>query len=123
MAYARWLTPELLLRSYIAFYEWVSHYRANFLIAPFHEVTSNFGRMIHRLNDFNDTRFEAFEHTPLNVNQCYAETEKKGGEMFISRPSEERRERKERLHSEYQAQHLNALREKAERIHHELTDG
>lgn len=59
------------LRDYIAFYRTIAPYRERFVVAPFEEVISDFGRVIDRVNERFHTSFRSFEHTDENVQKVF----------------------------------------------------
>jgi hypothetical protein len=65
------------LAAYSRFYERLLPYRERCVAAEFRDVTSDLGRVIDAVNARYGTRFARFEHTPANVEACYALVEEK----------------------------------------------
>jgi hypothetical protein len=111
------------LRGYARFYEPLAPHRERLVVAPFDEVTTDFGAVIRRVNERFGTAFKEFDHTPENVRACldqidrgYRTREERGDalERIVARPSEARQEIKERLRPRYRADDLRGLRARAE---------
>jgi hypothetical protein len=64
------------LRGFIRFYEPLLPYRDRVVVGSFEEVTTDFGSVIRRLNHRFGTEFREFEHTPENVEACFAAIER-----------------------------------------------
>ncbi len=60
------------LTAYTRFHTKIEPYRSRFVIGTFDEITDDFGRVVHRVNERFATRFREFEHTDASVNECYA---------------------------------------------------
>jgi hypothetical protein len=112
------------LRGFIRFYEPLRPYREDLVVGTFEQVTSDFGEVTRHVNKRFDTWFGEFEHTKENERRCfeaidraYEAREERGSalEAIVARPSEMRREIKDRLRAEYRADRLRSLRERAER--------
>lgn len=58
----RELDPEKTLRFYVAFHRPLLKITDSFVVAPFEEVTKNFGSAVERLNDRFGTGFRTFSH-------------------------------------------------------------
>lgn len=88
------------LLGYAVFYEQCFIYRHHCIIARFDQVVSDFGLVIDRINDKFGTRFARFEHTAANVQQVYAQLDRRapkadGGMVFGSfRPRPEKEKHK-----------------------------
>jgi hypothetical protein len=65
------------LRDYATFYERVLAIGNGYVVAPFDEVTADFGGVISRVNERYGTEFRSFDRTPTNVAECYALIEEK----------------------------------------------
>jgi hypothetical protein len=50
---------------------------SGYVVAPFEEVTADFGGVISRVNERYGTDFRPFDRTPANVAECYALIEEK----------------------------------------------
>lgn len=59
------------LKRYIRFYEMAWPLRENFVIAPFEEVTKDYGKTIQRINEKFGTNFSIFEHSEENRNKVF----------------------------------------------------
>jgi hypothetical protein len=114
------------LRGFIRFYEPLLPYRDALVAGTFEDVTTDFGEVIRRVNKRFGTSFAEFEHTKENERRCfevidraYAMREERGSalEAIVARPSEMRREVKDRLRAEYRANRLRVLRGRAERAY------
>ena len=112
------------LRGYIRFHEPLVRYRDRLVVAPFDEVTSDFGLVIRRVNERFGTSFLGFEPTDANARRVFQEIDRAYGgreergdalERIVARPSETRREIKKGLQTEYRAPGLARLRARAER--------
>ena len=112
------------LRGYIRFHEPLVPYRDRLVVAPFSEVTSDFGLTIRRVNERFGTSFVEFEHTEAGVRRVFEEIDRDYGrreehgealERIVARPSETRRTIKEGLEAGYRAPDLARLRARAER--------
>lgn len=96
--------PALTLRDalddYVLFYRAIEDLRDHVTVAPFAEITSDFGAVLRRLNERAGTDFEAYIATPEHDAQVILMTEQmnraersSGGavdEMRVSRPSPQR---------------------------------
>jgi hypothetical protein len=105
------------VKDYVRFYRRVYPYRDGFVVARFEEVTTDFGKVIRRLNERFATTFDEFEHTSDNVSLCFHIMEdhartKMGrvSEAQIGRPSKEREALKRRLRAAFRSSELGALR-------------
>ena len=68
---------EQALRAYSRFYERVARDRSWCVTGEFTQVTSDLGLVIDAVNGRYETAFARFEHTPQNVEACYALIEEK----------------------------------------------
>lgn len=66
------VTPADALPAYARFYERLLPLRDACVVASFDEVTHDLGAVIDRVNRRYDRAFARFEHTPENVERCYA---------------------------------------------------
>ena len=101
------ITAAQALTDYIRFHEALLPERDWFVLAPFEQVTSDFGPVIKALNQRFGTQFGVFEHTEENVQECFALIEsrfqRQGGlvpQRVVAHPSEERRNLKELIRAE-----------------------
>ncbi|MBI3649224.1 MAG: hypothetical protein HY240_10825 [Actinobacteria bacterium] len=63
--------PRDFLESYVDLYERLFPYRSAFLVAPFREVTEDFGGVTRRVNALFGTSFREFEQTHESVQACF----------------------------------------------------
>lgn len=118
------------LKDYVRFYERIRPFSEHFVCATFEEATSDFGRVIQRVNDHFGTTFDRFEHTQENVERCFLLLERWSShheersrrhagdpESTLPRPSRERETRKNALDAELRAPSLNVERAKAHDIY------
>jgi len=114
------------IRGYVRFYEPLLPYRDGFVVGPFPEVTSDFGRVIRRANNRFGTSFHEFEHTEENVRACFEAIDRHyrvnvgtGPEVerMVARPSEARERLKDMLRTDYRNTRLQGLREKAQAMY------
>lgn len=82
-------------RRYAQFYERVRPFRGQLVLAPFAEVTRDFGAVIDRLNDRFGTAFRRFRHDPATTAAIFRENA-----VHLS-PSPERDAFKERFRTAY----------------------
>lgn len=101
-------------RRYARFYERALPYRDSFVLAPFEEVTRDFGGVIERLNTRFGTAFRRFQHTPQAVEAIFRENA-----VHLS-PSPEREGLKARFRAAYLSPANAANRERAGACYHEL---
>ena len=64
------LVPDAL-KGYARFYEACRPYRDAFLVATYDQVTTDFGRVVRRINQRFGTRFTPFEHSHGNVKRVF----------------------------------------------------
>jgi hypothetical protein len=118
--YSRGYIPALKqgFRHYTMFHRRLLPYRNRFMVATFHDVTTDMGEVIARCNDMYGTNFIPFEHTAENAQQCRLQI------RASSQVTEERNERKmaaeERIVSE---PGLQSLRQRAEDLFHRYVGG
>lgn len=65
------LKPVQVLREYVDFYKAILPYRKSYILAEFHQVTSDFGACIEALNGKFGTNFEPFVHNDENVGRAF----------------------------------------------------
>ncbi len=58
-------------RSYINFYKKIEKHKSDFVYAPFEEITSDFGKVIDKINARFDTQFERFSHNAEAVQKIF----------------------------------------------------
>jgi hypothetical protein len=87
------------LRCYNRYYRKIMVLRNDYVLADFTEITSDFGKVVIRINDRFDTTFLPFDHTKENVaasfqliDQWYQNRFGKGiiDESYVARPSNDR---------------------------------
>jgi hypothetical protein len=110
------------VKDYVRFYRRIYPYREGFVVARFDEVTTDFGKVVRRLNERFGTTFDEFEHTSENVSRCFGIMEdhariNKVSETQIGRPSKERDVMKHRLRAAFRSAELAALRTDAYRLY------
>jgi hypothetical protein len=125
------LTVRQALRGYIRFYSTLLPYRGRFLVATFDQVTTDFGRVIRRVNARYGSAFDVFEHTEENAAKCRAQIRQSARAAFGegiqlelkgSFPSSIRTAAKERLRPEYLARPLARHRRNAEALYARFAD-
>lgn len=123
-------TPRQALALYLLFYEGIRPYRQGYVIAPFDEVVSDFGRSVRRLNQAFATRFGVFEASPDNTDAAFRRVEamerrESGGplrETHVARPSGCRTTRQEQLDAALGAPGLQDLLRRCQALHDEFLD-
>lgn len=65
------LRPQDVLKGYLGFYRRCLDYRDHFVVAPFEQITTEFGAVIDAINARFGTRFARFEHLSDNVREVY----------------------------------------------------
>jgi hypothetical protein len=60
------------LGAYVRFYERIRPYRSGFVVGRFDDITRDYGSVIRQLNGRFATRFDEFNHTADNVDECFA---------------------------------------------------
>lgn len=99
-----------MLEEYVGFHRAVMPWLKQVLVADFREITSDFGRVVDRINERFGTDFGRFEHTEANVAEVFRRIEDyQEGEHRFSRPSEVRRQRQDTLRARLQAADLRHL--------------
>ncbi len=73
MQYRPFLTPHAAFHSYVRFHRAVLRVADGFVVAPFDEVTTDFGAIMRRLNERFGTTFVPFDHTPENAARVFEE--------------------------------------------------
>jgi hypothetical protein len=115
------------LRQWIRFYEKVLRYRDRVVVASFKDVTTDFGSVIRRINERFGTSFEVFEHTPENVERCFALIEDRNVQRYgslvethVARPSTERADWKGPLREELMDPSMKRMRTRARSLYRAL---
>jgi hypothetical protein len=123
------LSLRQALRAYVRFYRPLVPHRDRFVLATFHEVTTDFGAVTRRVNDRFGTDFGVFEHTEENVQRCLAAIRDHGvarrGPVLVHRtgssPSPVRAAIKDSGRRRYHEPGLRRVRTKAEGLYRLLT--
>jgi hypothetical protein len=126
------IAPRRVLAEYVRYHEIIAPYRDRFVVAPFEEVTTDYGAAIERLNDRFGTAFVPFATSPESVARVFAEIEEAERHdmenvtgrvrvTHVARPDERRHEAKAEIVARLEAPELSALRDSADRIHALLT--
>lgn len=119
------------LRNYIRFYNTIKGYQSYFVVAEFNEITSDFGSIIARVNMRFGTNFASFAHTAENVRKCFKIIDEldrvdysrsEVSEDSVSRPSKERRAKKQRILEEIEACGLSDLLAEANALYLEFVE-
>jgi hypothetical protein len=121
-----YLTADRAIRGYVRFYEPLVPHRHRFVVGAFPDVTTDFGRVISRLNELFGTSFAEFVHTAkreravFEAMEQYWEGRLGPGEQLerqVGRPSPRREELKATLRSDYRARQLAGIRARADRLY------
>ena len=112
---------------YIRFYESLLPYKDRFVTCPFEVTTGDFGAAISAVNDKCGSSFAVFEHTAENADRCFdiidAEYKEWRGEireLNVSRPSDSRKDIKNRLRELLRQPEVRETRERAYGIYQEF---
>lgn len=123
-----YITAEDGFREYIAYYSSILPYRDHFVIATFEEVTTDYGRVIERVNRRFDTNFTLFSHTEENVQKVFEIIERvdrnlAGGDLSkFSVPSAEKEKIKQNLRKIVEADEMRSLVETARSVYRNFTE-
>ena len=124
------ITMKQVLHDYIAFYKPLLPYRDRFVLAPFEEITTDYGKVIQRLNEKFGTHFDVFQHTDENVKKCFDLIDEGYEQSFgtlkeevVSRPADSRKSQQEKLRQEFASEELSSLRTKAYSVYKTLMEG
>jgi hypothetical protein len=115
------------IRGYVRFYKPLLPHLDRVVVGAFADVTSDFGKVVRRVNERFGTTFVEFKHTDENVLACFQAIEEHyrglyGRERFeevVPRPSAKRDELKGSLRVQYRAT-SDPLRARAESLHEML---
>lgn len=123
------LTIGQSLREYISFYQSILPYKNGYVVATFEDVTTNFGAIIHIVNEKFGTCFGEFQHNGENVQKCfnlidegYQKTFGDLSEKVISRPSASRSSLDKELREQFHADKFSKLRKKAYSVYTALIE-
>lgn len=122
------LTGRQVFEQYLRFYRAIAPIRDKIVIAPFQQVITDFGRVIHQINQKFDTRYELFKHNKSNEQRCFEIIERDSlirhqgriHEKGIARPSESRQELKQRLQKQLQVPELQEIRNQANALYNQF---
>ena len=121
------LTPDDALLEYLDFYRTAWPARHGFVVGPFSQVISDFGRVTARVNARFGTDFALFTGDPeaqaaalalvedMNREECHGEVV----ETHVGRPSAEREDRKEEVRRQLLRPRTQALLGRADRVFEE----
>lgn len=123
------ITPAQALIDYVRFHRAILNVRHGYVVAPFDQVTSNFGKVIEGINERFQTTFDLFQHTEENVQRCFTlidgRFERQGRavpQRLVAHPSTERRQLKDMMRTQLKRSHGEGLR-LAEELYGFLTSG
>ncbi|MGH7145589.1 MAG: hypothetical protein ACREJ2_15875 [Planctomycetota bacterium] len=114
--------PQDAFSFYCKFYTPLLPLHDRFVMATFEQVTSDFGAVIGRVNAKFGTKFAEFQHTPENVQRCFALVEQANfhelgttrvDEKHVARPSAERDRAKAELKARLQGDEVAHARSQA----------
>lgn len=115
--YSQNLTIKQCLRSYLDFYQPLLKYRDHFVTAKFEDVITDFGKIIHQVNQKFSTTFKEFEHSQENVDKCFYILNNSWKDLGLSEqkkvtcaPSDKRKKYKEILQHHFRADEISDLR-------------
>lgn len=120
------VTLTQALRSWLRFHEGIMDFRHDYIIGTFDQVTTDFGKVIQRVNTHFGTGFGIFDHTPENAQRCFGIIEANNKARFgngtivetgIARPSPVREAQKNYLQNELKAKSLQPLLNRARQVH------
>lgn len=123
------LSLAQVLKAYARFHEELAPVREAVVVADFEEVISDFGAVIHRLNERYGTTFREYRHSDANeaaVRGIVEEMDREDtgaaevDERSVARPSATRDALKAELLEQYKAPALAPLRARAEMARREL---
>ncbi|RIK83985.1 MAG: hypothetical protein DCC67_05390 [Planctomycetota bacterium] len=117
------------LDEYVDFHRGLLALVDDVIIADFHEVTSDFGAVIRRVNQRFGSQFVEFDHTEENVEACYRQIDSierffAGGRevraTHVARPSEQRSQQKQAFAAELESPRFASRLAEAERLYDAL---
>lgn len=124
------LSIKQALEDYIRFYTRIKPYHSRYVVAPFDDVTRNFGGVIERINQRFSTTFSPFEHNEENVREVFRLVEQDDlqntgrmevTETTVARPSSERERMKSVLQREFEKEDLKDLLARAQALYRDFT--
>jgi hypothetical protein len=112
------LAASQAMRTYLRFYSPLLPYKDRFVLARFETVISDFGSVIHCVNEKFGTEFAEFDHREANVRESFMRMDRderaKLGKLWVeetvARPSAWREEAKEAIRSQFHDGALSKLR-------------
>jgi len=122
-------TVEQALKDYIRFYTSIVPYRDGYVVAPFYEVTQDFGCVIKKINAYFGTDFRVFNHTKDNIEKVFQIVEemdkedtgrKDVQESTVARPSQQKEALKDSLRSRLDSPTAKRLLAKAEQVYNQF---
>lgn len=122
------ISASAALRAWVRFHERILPYSHGFVACGFAEMTSDFGAVLHRLNERFGTSFAEWQHTPESAAEVFAMIDRRNLERFgsemtadrarsLARPTAERTNQKERLRAELDDPALEPLRNRADELY------
>lgn len=119
------LTPADALLEYLDFYRRAWAAREGFVVALFEQVVDDFGAVLTRVNDRFGTSFVPYRSTPENQAAAFALVEEMNRlecrgevvETHVGRPSAQREQRKQEIHTLMQHPRSVALLRKADELY------
>jgi hypothetical protein len=123
------ISVDQALRYYVSFYETAERYRDSYVLGPFEEVTTDFGRVIERVNDKFGTTFSLFRHDEENVGRLFAGMETQARKQYgeelwerkVQRPSGVRERIKREIEYDLENPKRKGLIARAEAVYDRLT--
>lgn len=122
--------PAGTLRYYLDFHRPLLRIADSFVVAPFEEVTSDFGKSIDRLNARFGTRFRSFDHTKEAAQAIFDAMEtrlkkresERGTDLKLRRnyPHELKDQRRKEVAAAFDAPALAGLRAEAKQVYDQL---
>lgn len=126
-------TPALSYHWYVGFHRKMLDLE-DFIVAPFEEVTSDFGRSIERLNERFGTSFKRYEASEQATEAVFARMARAreermkalggvyGDPMRIARPTAEKDEQKERMKKAFTNPELEPVKREAQDLYEQLME-
>jgi len=124
-----YISPYILLMNYIHYYHSLMRYKSKFVVADFSEVTSDFSKVIGKVNSKFKTDFRVFIHTEENVKKVFEiirktknaqDKIKKGYEYRVALPSKEKELLKEQLKYVLNKRNIQKLLVQANKIYEDF---
>jgi hypothetical protein len=123
-----YISIAMALREYLGFYAAILPLRDRFVVGSFEEVTTDFGKVMQKVNHAFSANFSPFVHNEANVKKVFemieAHNRKHHGgvivESRIARPSHEREKQKAELSRQFETKKCRLLVAEAEAMFHEF---